>query len=335
MGASGFSTDDALDLLYQVMPRGFVRWMGGWDRNGDIFKYYAGISDTLLEYCYDIIASLRTETVPNTATQKLPDYETALGLTTTHAALFGSIADRRAGIISKYRESGQFKNANVQAILAPLLGYVDPNALVVVETSRAGMTAAHTYTTAPNVAIPDNDVNGVISKQNVPDGGYVSRAGVQLTVRLTHTAVQQISVTLLSPDSKVSKTWANFGTGSVTNQDYLLYGVEFAGTSALDTWALTVVDTGAGNTGTLKQWSLFVDGDGTYGLGGDLVDWAVYADPNLVGQTGVAADVNATLSAIERIKHAYTRGHVLLSLVAHPDDATGTYAAIPDACIPV
>jgi hypothetical protein len=39
----------------------------------------------------------------------------------------------------------------------------------------------------------------------------------------------------------------------------------------------------------LSSWSVFVEGAGRNGLGGDVVSWGVYVDPALAGKSGATA----------------------------------------------
>ncbi|HJU23074.1 MAG TPA: proprotein convertase P-domain-containing protein, partial [Casimicrobiaceae bacterium] len=260
------------------------------------------------------------------------EWLSVLGLTWTPAARSGKASLQQAAILGKLREFCAFTPGAVQALLAPVLGYVNPSSLVVYETKRASLTAVHTYIDAPiaaQQAIPGN-ASSLVRTLWVPDGGFLGRSGVQLVVEITHPNVQNLTIQLTSPGGLYTKSWTNIGQGSVTAQTIQLYGAEFVGLQAGPTWTLTIMDAAASSTGSLLQWSLFCEGVGNGGLGSDIWYWGVYADPNLVGSNGNAPDYLNAERAILRIKHAHTVGHVLRSLVPTPDAPL----TIPDLALP-
>jgi hypothetical protein len=286
-----------------------------------IYRFLDSIAEVLRAYGYDLLDQLRGELNPATCVQKLSDWERALGLTTSYAATAGTTAQRQTGVLSRLREFGAFTNANCRAIIGPLLGYVDPGQLVVLEASRDKLRAAHTYGDAtPNP-------NGLPATRELwlYDGGRVSRAGAQLDVVLTTPALDSVAVVLTAPDGR-SRRWTALGSGTAAGARFRLYAPAMAGAPCTGRW--TIVATGA--SGSLDLVQLFVEGIGLSGLGGDLFDWGVVVDPALAGKNGIPVDLAAAQTAIERIKHAHTKGHILRSVVAIPDDAL----TIPDQFVP-
>src|SRR5579859_5316948 len=105
------SFDQAFDLLVQLLPVGAAKLYGLVGKKGDAYNYFAGISDSLKAFCYDYIAQLRSEISPLSAAFKLVDYEAALGLSQTPAALTGITQARRSQIVARLREQGAFTTA--------------------------------------------------------------------------------------------------------------------------------------------------------------------------------------------------------------------------------
>jgi hypothetical protein len=314
------------DKLYDLSPA------------GDVFKLFDGFAQTFKQFGFDLLELLRTEIFPSSAVQKAADWEKALGLAGSYVANSGTIAQRQTGILSKLREFGAFTPYLIRSIVAPLFGYTDFTQLRVFETSRAALTAIHTYVDAPPRGQGVIPANGNLTRPLfLPDGGTVSRAGAQVTVWLTHPALQGLTVRLVAPNGQ-AKTWANLGKGAVANQPFLLFGIAFAGAQCNVQWNLTVTDS-SGNAGTLQQWQLFVEGVGASlpgpvgtgggGLGGDIFDWGVFADPNLLGATQPPDYSNARFT-INRIKHAHTLGHIIRTIAAIPDAPL----SLPDQFIP-
>jgi hypothetical protein len=321
------SIDEVRHTLVNLLPPGADK-LYDLTPTGDVFKLFDALAAAVKQFGYDLLESLRAEIIPSSAIQKLPDWEKALGLTSTFAASSGTPAQRQAGVLSKLREFGSFTPYIVRSIVAPLLGYADFTQLRVLETRRADLTALHTYVDSPpgnQGTIPAS--GSLIRPMYLPDGGSASRAGAQVTLWISHPAVQGLTATLTAPSGK-SKSWRNFGRGAVVNQPFLLYGVEFSGTQCNVQWNLTVSDA-SGNAGTLVRWQLFIEGVAGNGLGGAVFDWGVYADPAQLGATQ-PADYAGAKAAISRIKHAHTNGHIIRSIAPAPDSSV----AVPDQCAP-
>src|SRR5574337_198263 len=89
----------------------------------------------------DAADQLRQEIRPQTATEKLADWERIFGLSQSRTAIYGTLDGRRSQVVARWRESGASTVPNIIAALAAVLGY-QPQVL---EHARAAMTAAHTY----------------------------------------------------------------------------------------------------------------------------------------------------------------------------------------------
>ena len=325
----GVSSDQVFDLLVQLLPTGASKLYGLAQKTGDVYNLFAGIGDTLKTFCIDYIALLRAEISPLTAAIKIPDYENALGLTTTPTALTGTTTQRRAQIISKYREQGAFTVANIQGILAPLLGYTNAAQLAIIEANRAALTAAHTYTNSTGASIGAS--SSATQTVQVLDDGGVSDAGLQLVVKITCTNPEQLSFALTGPtgaSGQASVTWAagSLPVGAASSTSYQLNDLTSAGKSIFagippKSWTLQV------NTGsaacTLVTWSLFVegggarDGAGNSGLGEQMHDWIVQYSSAI----GSAPNLGAARSSVQRIEPADSNGTIVQNSTAVPSSA--------------
>lgn len=324
---TGLSSDQVLDLIVQLLPNGASKWMGIVNKKGDVYSFFAAVADSLKAFCYDGIAIVRSEISPMTAAYKLPEWEAALGLSQTSASLSGNTSARRTQIISRLREQGAFTIANIQAILGPLLGYVNPSQLVIYEVNRAALTTAHTY--ANNAGASIGGSSSVTQAVQALDDGTVSDAAVQLQVVLTCTNPEQLSFTLTGPTGSHGQaviTWpaGSLPPGAVTAGTFLLYDSQqvsvgksiFAGIPPLS-WTLQI-NTGAA-TCTLVSWQIFVeglgrDGNGYDGLGSEMYYWSVYADPTLIN----SPQITAAKAAITRVQPAFSTPTLVQNASAQP-----------------
>jgi hypothetical protein len=317
------SIADVRELFLQLWPPGrLYDWRNPASR---ISRFIDGCAEALKTFGYDLLDRLHREINPSRCVDNIPDWEKALGLMSSYAALNGPVDQRRAGVIAKLREFGGFTLPNARVILAPLLGYADTSKLLILETSRAAMRAAHTYSDGKSYPAS----NGIVASVYVDDGGTVSRAGAQLDVQFASLPSVPFNITLASPTNRQRTwPWRNLGSPSLT---YRLYALDFAGDTCAGSWHLSISSLVAQfDLPALTSWSLFIEGTGSSGLGGDLVDWGVYVDPTLMGSSGVPPDLETARIAMERMEHAHTKGYLILSLSAIPDLPT----TLPDRALP-
>jgi subtilisin-like proprotein convertase family protein len=148
--------------------------------------------------------------------------------------------------------------------------------------SAAGTACEHTYTSAPSVAIPDNNQAGVTNTIDVPEDGLVV-VDVDVTLNVHHTFDRDLSVFLQSftdagggrhrSDLMIRAGQAGDNILGVVLDDEAALPVSwgsapfagrFKGEERLSTYdgesggkyTLTIVDNAAGDTGTLDSWSL-------------------------------------------------------------------------------
>jgi len=338
---SRYSVDEVRERLIGTLPRGADR-VYDLEPGGDYFKYFSAIALVFHVYQFELADILRAEIDPRTCRYKLPDWERVFALTTTRTARSGTIPQRQAQVVSAWREvaNGAPSIPHVQAVVAPLLGYVDPSQVQVIEVSRAALTAANTRTVTGSDTIP---ASGAIARVfTVRDEPRVSSAGATVRLVITHPHVEELSVTLQSavPDN-ATEAWAAgyLGRGSVTAKEYVLRAPSIAGASIFGAWQVTVANAG-GNAGTLGDTSLFVeavgrDDNGYDGLGSEIFHWGVLVEHALVGQNGNGADFAAAHAAVRRMAQAHTQGDLLFMA---GDDQVGAIPeddwSLADACLP-
>jgi len=314
------------ELFLQFWPVG--RLYDWYTSSSNISKLVDAIVATVKQHGFDLVETLRDEVNPSTATQKIPDWEDVLGLTTTIVAKLGTTVTRRAAVVSKLREHGSDTPALIRSVIEPLLGYSAANSgtLQIIETDRSALKTLHTYAGG---AFSVGSSSSGMGTAAVADGGHVSRAGAQLVVTLTCTNPEQLTIALSGPGGAYA-TFAALPAVAASSTAYYLNALPPDDDTAVGgPWTLSVA-TGAA-TCTVVSWSLFVEGAGLgggyNGLGSEVYEYGVYADPAKV----VSANYEGARAALARISHAYKRGLLLLSLSPEPDDST----SLPDACTPV
>lgn len=331
------SREEAKALLISLLPPGSEQ-LYELANTAVIGGTLYGLAGALKDVLLDRVEQLHLELNPSTMVEKIPDWESACGLTNTPIAKFGTVDQRRNAVLAVLRTSGSFSYDDIRAIVQPYFLYADPNQIQIVETDRAALRTMHTYSyTTPETIPPGSSrVYGVV----VSDDPRVSPAGAHLGITLTG-YVGDVFLTLTGPDG-TQVTWAG-GTlppSSVTAQAFDLGAPAFAGKALRGTWTLRVQTISAPLT--MTRWSVFVEGIGVNfdtavpphrigeGLGAAMFEFLVVADPGLLG-TGY--DLQAAQRSLSRWKPAHTNGTVMMSTMlsyAIPDTASAT----PDAGIP-
>ena len=111
----------------------------------------------------------------------------------------------------------------------------------------------------PNLAIPDNNLNGVSSVLIVTETATVARLAVTLNIQ--HSYIGDLKVSLTTPDGKIAILSDRQGASTKNlNQTYTSQDTPalaaLIGEQARGNWTLKVADVAEIDTGTLDHWSL-------------------------------------------------------------------------------
>jgi hypothetical protein len=328
--------------LLALLPPGLVGNMGP-DRR----KIWEAIADVIRTEVSDRLDAFITETNPARASYFLPLWESALDLSSTKIATFGTIAQRRAQVVSALRGVGDLSLPGLRALLALFLDYADPGQIQILEADRDTIKTLHTYPAVETLPLtiptgfPPLDV-----KFQVPDDGPVSDAGAQVLINITGD-LSELTFTLSGPGGTGQQVFFDveyLGSGPVVAQDFVLYappakrtitGASVRG-QTLGTWHLTC--TSRAGTGTLHAAGLFVEALGRNSLGqeslgNELHYFAVIVDPGLVGPN---YDLEGATDAARKHKPSYAgvamvvKGAPLGPIAGWPDLPT----TIPDDTLP-
>jgi len=324
-------------LLISCLPPGSGE-AGGYaiGETQNIGKMLSALAGVMKTYGTDIIDRLPDEFCPLTCTEKIPDWEAALGLTETPVAKFGTVIQRRNAIISQLRQSGTFSLSDIRACVQPYLLYDNPANIVILETSRADLNAAHTYTNSTGFSGSNTTTRQEVA---ILDSGEVSRGGVTLTVDISGILNQVYFLLFVGP-----RGWP-FSRNDFGKEDYTGILTLHADYSPADNRA-PLGDTAYLTIGigpdpvTINSWSVTVEGEGPQlpageGLAGAMFEFVVAAHPGLLG---AGYDIEGANRALQRIKPAHVRGSVTIAsgrigagYAAIPDNVL---SAIPDRGIP-
>lgn len=345
------SRAEAKRLLVSMLPDGADQH---YDLDGDIGKIVYALGGGA-KAMFDACENLLLELDPATATEKIPDWEAALGLSQTRIANFGTIQQRRNQVLAYLRNyNAGFSLDEIRAAVQPFLLYAVPGQIQILETDRAALTTLHTYAASGTPLVLGGSSSGSIAF-SVPDDGDVTEAGVHLTVNLTGT-IDQLTFILLGPQGWPQVGMflpGHLGSGAVVATSYTVYaprdrifysgavGFTIAGKVG-GTWLLLIATGAAG--ATIHSASIFVEGigldaSGNAGLGAAMYEFAVVVDPALLGGgfLGGNSDVDAAREVLQRLRPAHLKASLVTKnsvvgggLMAIPDDP----ATIPDACVP-
>ena len=137
-------------------------------------------------------------------------------------------------------------------------------------------TTSSTVITPSSVAIPDNDGNSVTLQFTVTDN--IRLEDVQLRLGFTHQRVQDLDITLISPDGTVSVVYdavsSEAGGGNSITGGWRFNSQEFRGELSAGTWTVIIHDTASGNTGSVTGQSALV----LFGSSGTTEDRYVYTN---------------------------------------------------------
>lgn len=301
---------DTFEMLVSLWPPG-VRDLYDLDTDGgDVRRYFEALAQMVTRFGTQMVDDLRTEIVPYQAVERLPDWEAVLGLPATRHPPT-TIAGRQAAVLAKLREHGSYSRAELRALIAPLLGYVNPSTLVIYETDRSALRTAHAYAGA---GFSISGVGSATIPFYVADDGVVSQGGARVTFAnwsASNYSTLNLTVTLTGPDGTVATLKPK--VGAATSHPCWTFG--HSGKPILGLWTLYINNTLVTNTVSADSCSLFVEGArldsaGNNGLGGVQFEFACYADPALEGAVS-GTDHDAARAALRRVQPAHTAGAVI------------------------
>lgn len=307
------------------------------DWEGTPGDHLLAISQTVLAKAVAPVEELIANACPLTATSdRLRDWERALGLSASRTGRFGTLEARRRAVIARLREYGPPTIPMIQSVVAPLLDYADPLDLVILEASRSELRTAHTYT---GVLTSTSTALTCVYTWRVFDDGRLSASGVQLDVTLTHSDLTKLSVYVVAPSGETA-TASVFGRGAAAGATVRVSLPHMVASSVAGLW--TAEFSASSGAGTVDAVDAFVEGAGRDSTGRPGLSAAkfelgvVYEADKSNGE----ADLDAARAAIARITYA-TRISALILREADGVLPAGEYTflpdddnAIPDAIIP-
>ena len=311
------SNNDAFELLLQLAPPRFRRWMGT-ETSDATGKALRALAQGFKAYGYDVLDQLRRELHAQEMVERLPAWEGLLGLTNSRVARFGTLSQRRAQIIARRRERGTPTKA---AVTASLAAFGAPGAEFI-EHGRASLKGINTRGFGTTTATVGNTAT---ITQVVGDNAPASSMGAQLIYNITGTQ-GAFDVTLTAPDAR-AKTWRSLVIAD--GADHVLFWPEYAGGPISGTWTLQI-DNSIGGVADVQvdRADLFIEGigraaSGAEGYGALIFEWSAAINEGTVDATKY--DRAAAIATAERWDQAHTRGGVALyqtdgSLSALGDD---------------
>jgi hypothetical protein len=118
----------------------------------------------------------------------------------------------------------------------------------------ASNPTVQTYTSTPNLSIPDNDPTGVSDTIAVTDTGSVG--SVNVTLAIDHTYRGDLTVTLAHGTTTRTVVAETGGSEDDIRAEFDVAG--FTGASLTGDWTLQIVDGAGQDVGTLESWTLEV-----------------------------------------------------------------------------
>lgn len=311
---SGPTNDEVKALVVSLLPPGADGLYSLANGDGGTGDYFKAIGQALKAEGTDIIDTLRANVSPATVTDKIPDWEAVLSLSSSPIASSGTQAQRRAQILAQLRAGGPVTRELIQSIVQPFVEYANPASILVIECPRAALTAMHTYAMASHVEGPGGGV--YTQTVVVTDQENVSTAGPQLILNLTATEISELQVQVTSPDGDDFCVFNFYGKrdGAVVAEDFVIRNGPVAiYTPVGGSWVVTVTSSGTGYT--INSGGIFVEGTGragfsnVQGLGSQQFAWVVALDSSMCGVSN--PNLAAIRAALAQVTLAHTDGYVV------------------------
>lgn len=152
------------------------------------------------------------------------------------------------------------------------------------------------------------------------DNAPASQAGAQVTVRITHPSIEDLTLTIIAPDATQSSALP-FGSGAVTDQDFRFYWKGAANKTITGNWTIRITDNGGAGGNVIDPagdgiTGLFVEGigratfGGADGLAANVFEWALRVNESLVDSATYDRAVCREL--VRRWNPAHCRGYLVL-----------------------
>lgn len=327
------SSEEIAASMIGAFPPGVPELLAPDDKDGGAVTRHLGcIAKTVQDTAIAAIEELERDITPLTCgSYRLREWEKALGLAYSRTARSGTLAARRAAVISRLREYGPPTKAMLQAVLAPLLDYADPTQLVILECDRAALRTAHTYAgsktrggfTYATPAVWDFWVN---------DADSVAPGCPQADLTLTAADLSKVAAEIETPDgSHFRLNFGQLGRGLCIARTIRAYWQGVTTSNVLGRWRLTVWLDGAG-LGVLNDATFFCEGFGRRGRSAAQFEWAAVYEPS---KSRGAPDFDAAREAVRRVGFATRIGGLVFPADASVGLPATDYGMIPnDNAIP-
>lgn len=322
------SAEEVRDTLIGAFPPGVQEQLApDEDGGGQVTRHLGAIAASVQDKAIDLVELLARDITPLTCgSERLADWERALGLSWTRTALFGTLPARRAAVISRLREYGPPTKAMLQAVLGPLLDYPDPSVLTILECDRTVLRQKHTYAGIRRSAT-FTSVGPASWEFWVNDDDRVAPGCVQADVTLTIGDVSKVAVDVQTPDGAYFRVpYGSVGRGAATGTTYRLYFPKAVTPHVLGTWRLYVYLTGPGS-GAFDDASLFCEGFGRNGLSAAQFEWAAVYE---AAKSNGSPDFDAARAAATRVSLASRIGGLVFPAAPIVGLPAGDWAGIPN-----
>lgn len=328
--AGTVTVDEARERILDGIPRGADR-VYDLEPGGDYRNFFQALAIAAKEFVYDPVDETHREAIATRSRYKLPDWERALGRELSRTARTGTVPQRQAQVKAFFRSAaGQGSSGSeIASVLGPLLGYFPTTPVEIIECEKPALDMRHSYGYGADLTVSAGNSGELLIF--VPDGGLVSQAGVRLTLEFDDADLADIDVRLTSP-GRTSVEWLD----GWSHSPLVLRSQAFAGVAIHGVWTLRITNNG-GTSRTLiaSAEQMLIDGIGRgQDTGGAIFHWAVYADPDHLGENGTAPDFEAADEALARMAFVHGVGRVIYSVEPWPGVMGGAHAAIPGRCIP-
>lgn len=322
------TADEVLEALIGAFPPGVQEQLapdeGG---GGQVTKHLGAMASTIQRMAIVPLEELGRDVTPLTCgSERLADWERALGLSWSRTAQYGTPAARRAAVISRLREYGPPTLAMLQSVLGPLLDYPDPSLLTILECDRSVLRQSHTYAGAVSSAT-FTSVTPAVWEFWVNDDDRVAPGCPQADVTLTIADVSKVAIDVQTPSGDYFRVqYGAIGRGAAAGTTYRVYFPNVVTPRVLGRWRLYVYLTGAGS-GTLDGATLFCEGFGRSGLASAQFEWAAVYEAT---KSSGAPDIDAARAASARVSLASRIGGLVFPAAPVVGLPAGDWGGIPN-----